>query len=283
MSLSESNNRFLEIITLIVGSFLFALGINLFVIPQHFGEGGVTGVTIILYYLFQWEPWLTSLVINAFLLAIGYRFLGKITSIYTVIVVAFLSVFLHVTKDWDIASHEPTVNAIFGGVIIGLGIGLIVRVGGTSAGTGILAKIANKYLSWNVSYALLFFDLIVVFASLFIIGFEKMMLTILMLFVATKVMDFVIEGLNPKKAITIVSLKQDEIAERISIEMNRGVTVLSGYGYYTKEPKEILYTVITKQEVPALKKIIRKTDKDAFVTIHDARDVFGEGFVDISK
>ncbi|GIO05887.1 membrane protein [Brevibacillus reuszeri] len=277
------NNKFVDIAALVIGSFLFAVGINLFVIPQHFGEGGVTGVTIILYYLFQWEPWLTSLLINAVLLLMGYRFLGKVTTIYTIIVVGLLSVFLHLTKTWTISSSEPTINAIFGGVVVGLGIGLIVRVGGTSAGTGILAKIANKYLSWNVSYALLFFDLIVVFASLFIIGFEKMMLTILMLFVATKVMDFVVEGLNPKKAITIVSLKQDEIAERISIEMNRGVTVLTGYGYYTKEPKEILYTVITKQEVPALKKIIRKTDKDAFVTIHDARDVFGEGFVDISK
>ena len=277
------NNKFVDIAALVIGSFLFAVGINLFVIPQHFGEGGVTGVTIILYYLFQWEPWLTSLLINAVLLLMGYRFLGKVTTIYTIIVVGLLSVFLHLTKTWTISSSEPTINAIFGGVVVGLGIGLIVRVGGTSAGTGILAKIANKYLSWNVSYALLFFDLIVVFASLFIIGFEKMMLTILMLFVATKVMDFVVEGLNPKKAITIVSLKQDEIAERISIEMNRGVTVLTGYGYYTKEPKEILYTVITKQEVPTLKKIIRKTDKDAFVTIHDARDVFGEGFVDISK
>ncbi|MFP3392783.1 YitT family protein [Brevibacillus sp. SIMBA_040] len=277
------NNKFVDIAALVIGSFLFAAGINLFVIPQHFGEGGVTGVTIILYYLFQWEPWLTSLLINAVLLLMGYRFLGKVTTIYTIIVVGLLSVFLHLTKTWTISSSEPTINAIFGGVVVGLGIGLIVRVGGTSAGTGILAKIANKYLSWNVSYALLFFDLIVVFASLFIIGFEKMMLTILMLFVATKVMDFVVEGLNPKKAITIVSLKQDEIAERISIEMNRGVTVLTGYGYYTKEPKEILYTVITKQEVPTLKKIIRKTDKDAFVTIHDARDVFGEGFVDISK
>lgn len=277
------NNKFVDIAALVIGSFLFAVGINLFVIPQHFGEGGVTGVTIILYYLFQWEPWLTSLLINAVLLLMGYRFLGKVTTIYTIIVVALLSVFLHLTKTWTISSSEPTINAIFGGVVVGLGIGLIVRVGGTSAGTGILAKIANKYLSWNVSYALLFFDLIVVFASLFIIGFEKMMLTILMLFVATKVMDFVVEGLNPKKAIMIVSLKQDEIAERISIEMNRGVTVLTGYGYYTKEPKEILYTVITKQEVPTLKKIIRKTDKDAFVTIHDARDVFGEGFVDISK
>lgn len=283
MFLTDSNNRFMEIMTLIIGSFLFAAGINVFVIPQHFGEGGVTGVTLILYYLYQWEPWLTSLIINSFLLIIGYRFLGKITTIYTIIVVALLSVFLHLTKTWDIASNEPTVNAIFGGAVVGLGIGLIVRVGGTSAGTGILAKIANKYLNWNVSYALLFFDLIVVFASLFIIGFEKLMFTILMLFVATKAMDFVVEGLNPKKAITIVSLKKDEIAEKISTELNRGVTVLTGYGYYTKEPKEILYTVITKQEVPALKKIIRKTDKDAFVTIHDARDVFGEGFVDISK
>ncbi|MNJ61336.1 hypothetical protein D3C77_571190 [compost metagenome] len=175
------------------------------------------------------------------------------------------------------------VNAIFGGLFVGLGIGMIVRAGGTSAGTVILARLMNKYLNWNISYALLFFDLIVAFSCYFIIGPEKLMLTIVMLFVGTKVMDFVVEGLNPKKAVTIVSEKQDEIAEQVSNVLDRGVTVLTGYGYYTKLPKEVLYTVINKQEVATLKKIIRKTDKNAFVTIHDARDVFGEGFVDISK
>lgn len=275
--------RGMEVLSVIVGSFIFALGINLFVIPHEFGEGGVTGVTIILYYLFAFQPWLTSLIINSCLILIGYKFLGKLTTLYTIIAVASHSFFLGISHNWSIQSNEPMINAIFGGLMVGLGIGLIVRAGGTSAGTVILARLMNKYLNWNISYALLFFDLIVAFCCYFIIGAEKLMLTIVMLFVGTKVMDFVVEGLNPKKAVTIVSEKQDEIAEQVSNILDRGVTVLTGYGYYTKLPKEVLYTVINKQEVTTLKKIIRKTDKNAFVTIHDAKDVFGEGFVDISK
>lgn len=272
-----------DIAVLIAGAFLFALAVNLFIIPNDFGEGGVTGITIILYYLFQWSPSLVNMVINGVLLIIGYKFLDRRTTIYTIIAVAFNSLFLHLTENWRIDSHEPTINAVFAGVFVGVGIGLIVRVGGTTAGTVILARIANKYLDWNISYALLFFDLIVAFSSYFIIGPEKLMLTIINLYIGTKVMDFMIEGLNPKKAVTIISEKQNDIAEMVITEMDRGVTVLSGHGYYTKNPKEVLYIVISKQEVSTLKKIVRSIDPSAFLTIHDVRDVFGEGFLDISK
>nr|WP_108991123.1 YitT family protein [Paenibacillus agaridevorans] len=272
-----------DLLILMLGSFLFALAVNVFIIPNELGEGGVTGVTIILYYLFQWSPGLMNLIINALLLLFGYRFLDRQLIVYTIIAVLFNSLFLHLTRDWSIASNEMIVNAIFGGVLTGIGIGIIIQVGGSTAGTTILARIANKYLDWNISYALLFFDLIVVFSSYFIIGAERLMLTIIMLYVATKVMDFIIEGLNPKKAVTIISIHQDQIAERVTLEMDRGVTVLQGKGYYSKEAKEVLYIVITKQELPNLKKIVKATDEDAFLTIHDVRDVFGEGFMKLSK
>lgn len=272
-----------DLFYLVLGSFLFALAVNVFVIPNELGEGGVTGVSIILYYLFQWSPSLVNLIVNSLLLIFGYRFLDKKMIIYTIIAVLLNSIFLHLTHDWNIQSNELIVNAIFGGILVGTGIGMIIRVGGSTAGTTILAKIANKYLNWNISYALLFFDLIVVFSSLFIIGIEKLMLTIIMLYVGTKVMDFIIEGLNPKKAVTIISVQQDKIAEQVNLIMNRGVTVLQGKGYYSQEPKEVLYIVISKQEVSTLKKIVKKVDKEAFLTIHDVRDVFGEGFVELSK
>ncbi|MCG7407189.1 YitT family protein [Paenibacillus sp. ACRRX] len=272
-----------DILIIMAGAFIFALAVNLFVIPNQFGEGGVTGITIILYYLFSWSPGLVNLILNAILLIVGYKFLDKTTTVYTIIAVLFNSLFLHLTKNWHIPSDELMINAIFGGVFAGVGIGMIIRVGGTTAGTTILARITNKYLDWNISYGLLFFDLIVAFSSYFIIGAESLMLTIAMLYVGTKVMDFIIEGVNPKKAVTIISTEPDKIAEQVNVQMDRGVTVYSGHGYYTKDPKEILYIVISKQEVSALKKIVRSTDKDAFITIHDVRDVFGEGFIDITK
>ncbi|WP_144551844.1 YitT family protein [Bacillus mycoides] len=275
--------RTTDISFIIIGAFLFALGVNLFVIPNEFGEGGVTGITIITYYLFEWSPGLVNLILNAILLIVGYNFLNKVTTIYTIIAVVTNSLFLHLTEGWTIASDEMLVNAIFGGVFIGCGIGLIIRVGGTTAGTTILARMTHKYLGWSISYGLLFFDLIVAFSSYFIIGAEKLMLTIIMLYVGTKVMEFVIEGLNPKKAITIISDNPNEIAKKVTTLMDRGVTVYSGHGYYTKTPKDILYIVINKQEVIKLKRIVQTTDPSAFIAIHDVRDVFGEGFVDISK
>ncbi len=277
------NRKMTDIMFLIIGSFIFALDINLFVIPHDLAEGGVTGVTIILYYLFKWSPGLVNLILNAILLLIGYKFLDKQTTWYTVIAIVFNSLFLHLTEGWTLASNELLLNAVFGGVFAGVGIGLIVRAGGTTAGSVILARIAHKYWDWNISYALLFFDLIVAFSSFFIIGAQSLMLTIVMLFVGTKVMEFIIEGLNPRKAVTIISKEYDHIAQEINMKMERGVTVFPGYGYYTKSPKEVLYVVINKQEVPFLKKIVKSVDKDAFITIHDVRDVFGEGFIDLAK
>ncbi|MFB5676620.1 YitT family protein [Paenibacillus terreus] len=268
---------------LLVGAFLFALAVNLFIIPNDFGEGGVTGISIILFYLLNWSPALVSIVINGILLIIGYKLLDKKTTVYTIIAVGFNSLFLHLTEHWKISSNEPFINAIFAGLLVGVGIGLIIRVGGTTAGTAILARLANKYWDWNISYALLFFDLIVAGFSIFVIGIEKVMITVVILYVGTKVMDFIVEGLNPKKAVTIISAHHDSIAEQVTKIMDRGVTVLRGYGYYTGQSKDVLYIVISKQEVSMLKKIVRAEDKNAFVTIHDVRDVFGEGFIDISK
>ncbi len=275
--------RSLDIVSIMVGALLFAMAVNLFVIPNEFGEGGVTGLTMITYYLYGWSPGIVSLILNSILLIAGYKFLDKTTTVYTIIAVFFNSLFLILTKNWSIASDELMINAIFGGIFSGVGIGLIIRAGGTTAGSTIIARILHKYLDWNVSYALLLVDLIVVFASYFIIGVQSLMFTIVMLYIATKVMDFIIEGVNPKKAVTIVSKEQDKIAEQVNGIMDRGVTVIYGRGYYSKTPKELLYIVISKQEVTILKKIVRSIDKEAFITIHDVRDVFGEGFVELSK
>lgn len=275
--------RVVDFLFIIAGSFIFALAVNLFVIPNELGEGGVTGITIITFYLYEWSPGLVNLVINGFLLIVGFKFLSKNTTIYTIIAVLFNSLFLHLTAGWSITSDEIIVNTIFGGVFAGIGIGLIIRVGGTTAGTTILASITQKYLGWSISYGLLFFDLIVVLSSYFVIGAEKLMLTIIMLYIGTKVMEFIIEGFNSKKAVTIISKNPDQIAQQVNTIMDRGVTVYAGHGYYSKEKKDILYIVISSQEVVRLKKIVKAADQDAFIAIHDVRDVFGEGFMEIAK
>lgn len=268
-----------DLFVIIFGSLLFALAVNLFVIPTELGEGGVTGITIILYYLNGWSPGLVNFILNGILLIVGYKFLNKSTINYTIVAVILNSLFLHLTRNLVIDSNEVIVNVVFAGILAGAGIGLIIRVGGTTAGTTILASITKKYLGWNISYGLLFFDLIIVLSSYFVIGMEMMLFTIIMLYIATKAMQLIIEGFSMKKAVTIISRNPDKIAENVNQQMNRGVTVYSGHGHYLKEEKKILYVVISSQEVIRLKRIVQAADEDAFVAIHDVRDVFGEGFV----
>lgn len=269
-----------DISIIFIGSFIFALGINLFVIPSDLGEGGITGLTIILFYVYGWSPGITSFIFNGILLIIGYRFLNRHTIGYTIIAVICTSTFLHFTQHWSIPTgDEIFLKMIFGGLLVGVGIGLVIRVGGTTAGTTILASITKKYLGWNISYGLLFFDLIIVLSSYFVIGMEKMLLTIIMLYIGTKAMQFIVEGFNTRKAVTIISNHAEDIALAVSTRMDRGVTVYDGTGYYSGEPKKILYIVIGAQEVVRLKRIVQQIDRNAFITIHDVRDVFGEGFM----
>lgn len=275
--------RLYDLLFITLGSFIFAAGINLFVLSSDLGEGGVTGVTLILFYVFGWSPGLMNFLINGVLMIIGYKFLNKNTIGYTIIAVLLNSLFLHLTRHWTYQFDEIIVNMIFGGLFVGVGIGLVIRTGGTTAGTTILASITKRYLGWSISYGLLFFDLIVVLSSYFVIGFERLLLTIVMLYIGTKALEFVVEGFNTKKAVTIISDHYDDIAQAVNEKMDRGVTIYNGEGYYLKQKKKILYIVISSQEVMRLKRIVQKADENAFVAIHDVRNVFGEGFVPMDQ
>ncbi|SUM31832.1 membrane protein [Staphylococcus gallinarum] len=273
------NKTVRDLILIVIGSFIFAAGVNTFIISADLGEGGVTGLAIVLYYAFHISPGITNFVLNAILIAIGYKFLSKRSMYLTIVATVLISLFLEVTKSWEIETGNILVNAVFGGTCVGLGIGVIVLAGGTTAGTTILARIANKYLDVSTPYALLFFDLIVVAISLSVIPVASALVTVISLYIGTKVMDYVIEGLNTKKAMTIISSKPDEIAKVIDEQVGRGLTILNGRGYFSREDKDVLYVVITKTQVTKAKRLIKKIDDNAFLVIHDVRDVYGNGFL----
>lgn len=266
-------------VPVILGSFIFSAGVNAFIISGNLGEGGVTGIAIVLYYAFHISPALTNFVANAILIVIGYKFLSKKSTILTIIATVLISVFLSLTESWHVETGNVIINAVFGGTSVGLGIGIIVLAGGTTAGTTILARIANKYLDVSTAYALLFFDLIVVVISLTVLPLSKALVTVISLYIGTKVMDYVIEGLNTKKAMTIISSKPEEVAKAIDEQVGRGLTILNGHGYYSREEKDVLYVVVAKTQVTRAKRIIKKIDKNAFLVIHDVRDVYGNGFL----
>lgn len=266
-----------DLALVVFGSFMFSAGVNTFIISAQLGEGGVTGLSIVFYYAFHISPAITNFVMNAILIAIGYKFLSKRSTYLTILATVLISVFLGLTESWHVETGNIIVNAIFGGASVGLGIGVIVLAGGTTAGTTILARLAHKYLDVSTSYALLFFDLIVVAISFTVIPVNKLLVTIISLYIGTKVMEFVIEGLNTKKAMTVISSRPDEVAKVIDQKIGRGVTIIDGRGYYSKEDKEILYVVISKTQVSKAKRLIRKIDENAFLVIHDVRDVYGNG------
>lgn len=273
------NKTIRDIILVMIGSFIFSAGINAFVISGNLGEGGVTGIAIVLYYAFHISPGITNFVLNAILIIVGYKYLSKRSTYLTIFATVLISIFLGLTETWHVGTGNVVINAVFGGTCVGLGIGIIVLAGGTTAGTVILARIVNKYLDISTPYALLFFDLIVVLISLTEIPLVKCLVTVMSLYIGTKVMEFVIEGLNTKKAMTIISSRPNEVAKAIDQQVGRGLTILNGHGYYTREEKDVLYVVISKTQVSRAKRIIKNIDENAFLVIHDVRDVYGNGFL----
>ncbi|EEL51144.1 MULTISPECIES: YitT family protein [Bacillus cereus group] len=273
------NERVKEVALVVIGSLLFAIGINFFAIPNRLSEGGIIGLTVITYYLFEWSPGTVNLLINAVLLAIGYKFFDKKTMVYTILGIVSSSFFLYITEGVATpVNHDTLLAALFAGVFVGVGLGFMFRAGGTSGGSAILAQLANQYLGWSVGKGVLIIDIVVIAGSVFIIGQEKAMYTLVAVFIGAKVIDFIVEGLNTKTAVTIISNYPDMIRESIMKNMTRGVTVLEGKGGYTGNNKEVLYIVINKQELVQLKRVVSQKDENAFVVIHDVRDVLGGGF-----
>ena len=262
----------------LIGTFIFSIAVNSIVIPNQLGEGGVTGITLLLFYVFDISPSLSNFIINAIIMLIGWKFLEKETIFYTLVAIVSMSLFLEFVF---LPSFIPT-NSLLGplasGFLIGLGIGIVILGHGTTAGVGIIALIINKYMGLQVSIALLILDVMIVIPLTVVIGLEKGVLTLISLYITSKILNFVMEGYNPKKAIMVVSNKHDEIAEEIMKRVDRGITVLKGYGYYSKAEKDVLYVVINRIQLIKVQRIINDIDSNAFVTVTGIQQVLGEGF-----
>ncbi|MHC0551875.1 YitT family protein [Salinicoccus sp. CNSTN-B1] len=269
----------LNIAAVIIGSFLFSVGVNAFMISGNLGEGGVTGLAIILLYAFDISPAISTLVLNGILLLVGFRYLSRRAMYYTIFAVILMSFFLGLTEPITLQTDEVMLNVIFGGLFIGMGNGLVIRIGATTAGSAILGRIAHKYLDVKIANAVLAFDLVVILLSLTVLPVEKVLLTIVAMYIAVKVMDFIIEGMNPKKAITIISKHPEMLGRLINSEIGRGVTMMSGKGFYAREENDILYVVINKNKLTRLKRLIKKYDENAFVVVNDVNSVLGSSFV----
>ncbi|MDN6740824.1 MAG: YitT family protein [Staphylococcus equorum] len=273
--------HFKNICFCILGTFLIGIGINVFVIPANFGEGGTVGISLNLKYTLGLSPAITSLIINMILIAVGWKYLSKTTAVYTLITVISSSMFLGLTESFNMQIESDFINTVFGGLLLGVGTGLVISARSTLGGTSVIAKIINKYTEIKTSQALFMLDSIIVLSFLIILPAQNVLYTIVMLFIVEKSMSFVIEGFNPKKAITIISNYNNEISKGINKETGRGSTLLNGVGGYERKETNVLYVVVPQNQLSRIKKIVNAHDENAFLVIHDVRDVLGNGFMKV--
>ncbi|RDY65934.1 YitT family protein [Halobacillus trueperi] len=274
--------RLKNIIWILIGSAIFSFGLVHFNIQNELGEGGFTGITLLLLYLFEWDPAIMNIVLNIPVLIIGWKILGRTTFFYSLIGILAVSVFISVSQNYMIEfnlADDLTLAALFAGVFIGVGLGIIFRYGGTTGGVDIIARLINKYLGWSMGRAMFLFDALVIFVSIITyLEYTRGMYTLVAVFVGARVIDFIQEGAYAARGTTIISEKSEEISRRVMEEMDRGVTVLEGRGSFSGSKRDVLYCVIGKNEIVRLKSIIDHIDPHAFVAVSHVHDVMGEGF-----
>ncbi|MFX3674722.1 MAG: YitT family protein [Paenisporosarcina sp.] len=271
-----------NIFFIMLGAAIFSFGFVHFNIQNQLGEGGFSGITLILLFVFNLDPALMNLVLNIPMFIIGWRLLGRKVFVYTVIGTVSVSVFLKIFQIYEVNIHiqdDLFLAALFAGVFVGIGLGIIFRYGGTTGGVDIIARLAHKYVGWSMGKTMFIFDAVVILLSwLTFLDHRSMMYTLVAVFIGARVIDFVQEGAYAARGAFIISEFQNEIADRISSEMDRGVTVLRGFGHFTKEDREVLYCVVGRNEIVRLKNIIISIDPHAFVSVTEVHDVMGEGF-----
>ncbi|BAQ10829.1 hypothetical membrane spanning protein [Bacillus sp. OxB-1] len=271
-----------NIVFIILGAAIFSFGLVHFNIQHALAEGGFTGITLILLFAFDWDPAIMNLVLNIPMFFLGWKLLGRRMFIYTIIGTVAVSVFLKLFMKYQIDIHlqdDMFLVALFAGVFIGVGLGIIFRNGGTTGGVDIIARLMNKYIGWSMGKTMFLFDALVMAVSWIVyLDHRSMMYTLVALYVSARVIDFVQEGAYAARGAFIISEHPDAIATKITLDMDRGVTVFRGYGHFTKGDREILYCVVGRNEIMRLKNIITSVDPHAFVTLTEVHDVMGEGF-----
>mgnify|MGYP001497765786 CR=1 FL=1 len=271
---------------IVAGTAIYAFGLQYFIIPNTLMEGGVTGVAVLLNYAAGLPVYLTSLLINLPLFFLGWRQLGKSAMVYTLAGTLLLSAFLWVAEKLveeglltPFTSQQDFILVVlYAGVTLGAGLGLVFRGGGTTGGVDIIARILHRVRGWSMGQVILSLDVLILGISLLFIPKEKVLYTLVSVFIASKVIDFIQEGAYAAKAFTILCKEPEKLAAEITRELDRGVTLMPAVGGFSMEPKTVVYCVVSRFEIRKLKSLVRLHDKRAFIVINDVHDVLGEGF-----
>lgn len=271
-----------HLVGLTIGAMIYSAGLNLFLVPNRIIDGGVVGVGLIAAAVspVPFSVWVVLLNIPFFL--VGYKKVGASLALYAMAAVCILSLWSPVFEAMEPVTRDPFLATIFGGMIIGIGVGLVIKSGGSLDGTEILAIWLDRKCSFSVGEIVMFFNIFILGSAGFVFSWNSAMYSLVAYFICAKMIDMVTNGLDGSKGVFIVTDRSDDVAYAIMHDMRHAVTLLHGQGGFLKNDKTILYCVISRLEVTRLKSVAHSVDPQAFLSIFDVREVQG-GFMKKAK
>ncbi len=270
--------KILEYIYILVGSAFVAIGFNLFLLPNRIASGGVSGISTIFDATFGLEPAYVQWAFNIPLFIAGVILLGKQFGFKTLIGTIFVPFVVYLTRNWEPATMDPLLGSLFGGICIGLGLGIVFRGKASTGGTDLAAQIIHKFTGLSLGTCVALIDGLIVLAAAFVFDIERGLYALIGLYVTSKTIDIVQIGWGRSKMTMIITNKQQEVQNAILHEIDRGVTRLAAHGGFTNNERPVLMCVVDQTEFTKLKQLVRNIDPHAFVTVTDASEVLGEGF-----
>jgi len=271
--------KYKDIFLIVIGTVIAVLGMKLFLIPNKIATGGISGAATILHYVLGWPVGTVVLIVNAVLFLLAFKDQGKDFGFKSVFATALFAVLLDV-MDFPSVTNDAFLACVYGGVVHGIGLGIVFRGNATTGGTDLIAKMVHKRFRFiGMSWIMFVLDFIVVVAAGIAFKPELALYALAALYLSTKVIAFILEGMNYARAFFIISGESKAIASRVMTEMGRGVTALRGKGGYSESERDVLLCVLEgRNETSILNRIVKEEDPKAFVIISDVREVAGEGF-----
>lgn len=281
--LKFTKKRFLtDVFLIVIGSFISALSYSLFLIHLRIVPGGVSGISMILNYLFKTPVGILIFILNIPLLMIGWKHLGRTFALRTIIGLILSSLLIdfqvYILK-FPMITDDMILGTIFGGILLGLGLGLIFLGNASTGGTDVIGQMVNKYTNFSTGTGIMFIDIIII--SIAAIVFQKIEAALygyICLYISSKVIDFILEGSDYVRGAFVMTFKHEEISEAILSEMNRGATLLNGKSVFQNREIKVIFSVVTKKEIPRLRRLVKEIDPNSFMVITEVHEVLGRGF-----
>lgn len=286
MKLDQVKKQALSFFFITLGAAIHAVGFNWCYAPNNIAFGGITGVAQIINALLPWAPiGVLAILLNIPLFLLGWRLIGGKLLVGTLYAMLASSVFIDLLAMLPWQPMEPMLASLFGGVLLGLSLGLVFQQGATTGGTDLMARLLKLKLAWlPMGRLVLAIDLVVIVATAIVFkSLESALYGLTALYVSSLVMDGVLYGVDSAKVAYIISDKYGEITAAIVKDLDRGVTVLHGQGGYSGAEKQVLMCAIKQRQIVSLKRLVKETDPAAFLIVCDAHEVLGDGFRQYNK